>query len=173
MKTYCRLGPELTEVLSQGTYNLHGDIGNAGFMTFRLESFRTCGLSQEAMNFSSLFSVSTVYFDILCSGSFFLGIPRKSLPAPAADMSTHQNVFRKFWSGQAQTLPGSPRLDYQPLFGKMSPHSSPERVSLRGGSKTGPGRRRKSSLRFSLKRMMELPDLKVKLLGCCSGVVDV
>ena len=33
------------------TYNLHGDIGNAGFMTFRLESFRTCGLSQEAMNF--------------------------------------------------------------------------------------------------------------------------
>ena len=38
------------------------------------------------------------------------------------------------------------RLDYQPLFGKMSPHSSPERVSFRGGSKTGPGRRRKSSL---------------------------
>ena len=35
-----------------------------------------------------------------------------------------------------------PRLDYQPLFGKMSPHSSPPR----GGSKTGPGRRRKSSL---------------------------
>ena len=151
MKTYSRLGPELTEVLSQGTYNLHGDIGNEGFITFRLESFRTCGLSQEAMNFSSLFSVSTVYFDILFSGSFFLGIPRKSLPAPAADMSTHQNVFRKFWSGQAQTLPGSPRLDYQPLFGKM----------------------RKSSLRFPLKRMMELPDLKVKLLGCCSGVVDV
>ena len=147
MKTYSRLGPELTEVLSQGTYNLHGDIGNAGFISFRLESFRTCGLSQEAMNFSSLFSVSTVYFDILCSGSFFLGIPRKSLPAPAADMSTHQNVFRKFWSGQAQTLPGSPRL--------------------------GPGRRRKSSLRFSLKRMTELPDLKAKLLGCCSGVVDV
>lgn len=77
MKTYSRLGPELTEVLSQGTYNLHGDIGNAGFISFRLESFRTCGLSQEAMNFSSLFSVSTVYFDILCSGSFFLGIPRK------------------------------------------------------------------------------------------------
>ena len=173
MKTYCRLGPELTEVLWQGTYNLHGDIGNAGFMTFRLESFRTCGQSQEAMNFSSLFSVSTVYFDILCSGSLFLGIPRKSLPAPAADMSTHQNVFRKFWSGQAQTLPGSPRLEYQPLFEKMSPHSSPERVSLQGGSKTGPERRRKSSLRFSLKRMMELPDLKVKLLGCCSGVVDV
>ena len=111
MKTYSRLGPELTEVLSQGTYNLHGDIGNAGFISFRLESFRTCGLSQEAMNFSSLFSVSTVYFDILCSGSFFLGIPRKSLPAPAAEMSTHQNVFRKFWSGQAQTLPGSPRPD--------------------------------------------------------------
>ena len=38
-----------------------------------------------------------------------------------------------------------PRLDYQPLFGKMSPHSS---SSLRGGSKTGPGRRRKSSLYF-------------------------
>ena len=43
------------------------------------------------------------------------------------------------------------RLDYHPLFGKMSPHSSPhsspERgVSLRGGSKTGPGRGRKSSL---------------------------
>ena len=37
------------------------------------------------------------------------------------------------------------RLDYQPLFGKMSPHSS-----LRGGSKTGPGRRRKSSLLFQL-----------------------
>ena len=35
------------------------------------------------------------------------------------------------------------RLDYQPLLGKMSPHSSP---SLQGGSKTGPGRRRKSSL---------------------------
>ena len=33
------------------------------------------------------------------------------------------------------------RLDYQPLFGKMSPHSS-----LRGGSETGPGRRWKSSL---------------------------
>lgn len=76
MKTYHRLGPELTEVLSQGTYVLHGDIGNAGFMTFRFESFRTCGLSQEAMNFSSLLSVSTVYFDILCSGFFFLGIPR-------------------------------------------------------------------------------------------------
>ena len=30
------------------------------------------------------------------------------------------------------------RVDYQPLFGKMSPHS--------WGSKTGPGRRRKSSL---------------------------
>ena len=28
----------------------------------------------------------------------------------------------------------------------MSPHSSTERVSLRGGSKTGPGRRRKLSL---------------------------
>ena len=40
------------------------------------------------------------------------------------------------------------RLDYQPLFGKMSPHSSPERVSFRGGSKTGPGRRRKSSLPY-------------------------
>jgi len=38
------------------------------------------------------------------------------------------------------------RLDYQPLFGKMSPHSSPERASLRGGSRTRPGRRRKSSL---------------------------
>ena len=36
------------------------------------------------------------------------------------------------------------RLDYQPLFGKMSPHLSPS--SLRGGLKTGPGRRRKSSL---------------------------
>ena len=33
------------------------------------------------------------------------------------------------------------RLDYQPLFGKMNPHSFPER-----GSKTGPRRRRKSSL---------------------------
>ena len=33
------------------------------------------------------------------------------------------------------------RLDYQPLFGKMSPHSSPE-----GRIKTGPGRRWKSSL---------------------------
>ena len=108
MKTYSRLDPELTEVLSQGTYNLHGDIGNAGFMTFRLESFRTCGLSQEAMNFSSLFSVSTVYLDILCSGSFFLGIRRKSLPAPAADVSIHQNVFRMFCSGQGQTLPRSP-----------------------------------------------------------------
>ena len=42
------------------------------------------------------------------------------------------------------------RLDYQPLFGKMSPHSSPERVSFRGGSKTGPGRRRKSSLNKGL-----------------------
>lgn len=96
MKTYSRFSPELTEVLSQGTYNLQGDTGNAGFMTFRLESFRTCGLSQEAMNFSSLFSVSTVYFDILCSGSFFLGIARKRLPASAGDVSTHQNVFRKF-----------------------------------------------------------------------------
>ena len=37
---------------------------------------------------------------------------------------------------------GKRRLDYQPLFGEMSPHSSPPR----GGSKTGPGRRRKSSL---------------------------
>ena len=36
------------------------------------------------------------------------------------------------------------RLDYQPLFGKMSPHSSS--LSLRGGSKTGPGRQRKLSL---------------------------
>ena len=47
------------------------------------------------------------------------------------------------------------RLDYQPLFGKMSPHSSPERAflffSFRGGSKTGPGRRRKSSLHFTLR----------------------
>lgn len=114
MKTYSRLSPKLTEVLSQGTYNLHGDIGNVGFMTFRLESFRTCGLSQEAMNFSSLFSVSTVYFDILCSGSFFLGIPCKSLPAPAADVSTPQNVFRKFWSGQAQTLPDGPKEEDGP-----------------------------------------------------------
>ena len=31
------------------------------------------------------------------------------------------------------------RIDYQPLFGKMSPRSSPE-VSLQGGSKTGPGK---------------------------------
>ena len=33
------------------------------------------------------------------------------------------------------------RLDYQPLFGKMSPHSSPPPlppISLRGGSKTVP-----------------------------------
>ena len=36
------------------------------------------------------------------------------------------------------------RLYYQPLFGKMSPHLSP--LSLRGGLKTGPCRRRKSSL---------------------------
>ena len=36
------------------------------------------------------------------------------------------------------------RLDYQPLFGKMSPHSSS--LSPRGGSKTGPGRQRKLSL---------------------------
>ena len=35
------------------------------------------------------------------------------------------------------------RLDYQPLFWKMSPHSSP-----RGGSKTGPGRGRKSSQNY-------------------------
>ena len=40
-----------------------------------------------------------------------------------------------------------PRLDYQPLFGKMSPHSSP--IFLRGGSKTGPGRRRQSSQEIS------------------------
>ena len=40
----------------------------------------------------------------------------------------------------------SSRLDYQPLFGKMSPHSSPRKDSLRGGSQTGPVRRRKSSL---------------------------
>ena len=34
----------------------------------------------------------------------------------------------------------------------MSPHSSPERaLSLRGGSKTGPGRRRKSSLNIVLR----------------------
>ena len=42
-----------------------------------------------------------------------------------------------------------PRLDYQPLFAKMSPHSSP--LSLRGGSKTGPGRRWKSSLKSTLR----------------------
>ena len=42
-----------------------------------------------------------------------------------------------------EVIPLMNRLDYQPLFGEMSPHSSP---SLRGGSKTGPGRRRKSSL---------------------------
>ena len=41
---------------------------------------------------------------------------------------------------------GDGRLDYQPLFGKMSPHSSPRRSSS-GRIKTGPGRRRKSSLR--------------------------
>ena len=29
------------------------------------------------------------------------------------------------------------RLDYQPLFGKMSPHSFP--LSLRGGSRPDPG----------------------------------
>ena len=74
---------------------------------------------------------SDEFFFPFFSLTLFLGIPRKSLPAPAADMSTHQNVFRKFWSGQAQTLPGSPRLDYQPLFGKMSPHSSPERAAGR------------------------------------------
>ena len=65
MNTYSRLGPELTEVLSQGTYNLHGDIGNAVFISFRLESFRTCGLSQEAMNFSFLFSVSPSFLEYL------------------------------------------------------------------------------------------------------------
>ena len=43
-------------------------------------------------------------------------------------------------------------LDYQPLFGKMSPHSSPRKSSLRGGSKTGPGRRRKSSLYRAIKK---------------------
>ena len=49
---------------------------------------------------------------------------------------------------------GLTRLDYQPLFGKMSPHSSPHppHPSLRGGSKTGPGRRRKSSLRANALR---------------------
>ena len=36
------------------------------------------------------------------------------------------------------------RLDYQPLFGKMSPHSSP-----RGGSKTAPGRRRNRAYELS------------------------
>ena len=34
-------------------------------------------------------------------------------------------------------------LDYQPLLGKMSPHSSPRRMR---GSTTGPGRRRKCSV---------------------------
>ena len=38
---------------------------------------------------------------------------------------------------------GKAKFDYQPLFGKMSPHSYPP---LRGGSRTGPGGRRKSSL---------------------------
>ena len=42
--------------------------------------------------------------------------------------NTRQENFRTFQEND--------RLDYQPLFGKMSPHSS----------KTGPGRRRKSSL---------------------------
>ena len=37
-----------------------------------------------------------------------------------------------------------PRLDYQPLFGKMSPRSSPRRMKERWW-KTGPGRRRKSA----------------------------
>ena len=41
------------------------------------------------------------------------------------------------------------RLDYQPLFGKMSPHSSS--LSLRGGSKTGPGRWRKLNLKDFLR----------------------
>ena len=39
-----------------------------------------------------------------------------------------------------------PRLDYQPLSGKMSPHSSPRRSLSSERIKTGPGRRRKSSL---------------------------
>ena len=44
------------------------------------------------------------------------------------------------------------RLDYQPLFGKMSQDSSPRKSSLRGGSKTVPGRQRKSSLYRAIKK---------------------
>ena len=49
-----------------------------------------------------------------------------------------------------------PRLDYQPLFGKMSTHSSP--IFLRGGSKTGPGRRRQSSQEISTHSLLYDPD---------------
>ena len=44
------------------------------------------------------------------------------------------------------------RLDYQPLFGKMSQDSSPRKSSLWGGSKTVPGRQRKSSLYRAIKK---------------------
>ena len=43
-------------------------------------------------------------------------------------------------------LKSSTRLDYQPLFRKMSPHSSPRRSLSSGRIKTGPGRRQKSNL---------------------------
>ena len=85
--------------------------------------------------------------------SFYLIIKCESYPL---DLSTVHTVFCKcnipsyqcssvvakinMWIKQYSKL----RLDYQPLFGKMSPHSYIP--PLRGGSKTGPRRRRKSSL---------------------------
>ena len=48
------------------------------------------------------------------------------------------------------------RLDYQPLFGKMSPHSSP--------IKTGPERRWKSSLQY-----MKIREFKQELRSSTGG----
>ena len=83
------------------------------------------------------------------------------------------------------------RLDYQTLFGKMSSHSSPQSLSS-GRIKTGPGRRRKSSLGvtrktndFCFRRAPFLPQLtqdkkefkdscfKNKLLPCLLMFAEV
>ena len=44
---------------------------------------------------------------------------------PAAGIKKRNREARK------AAVAADPRLDYQPLFGKMSPHSSPERFSRR------------------------------------------
>ena len=59
-------------------------------------------------------------------------ITYQMLFSDAAGVMNTVSVFRGLsGTGEKKLIPISRRLDYQPLFGKMSPHSSPERRRIK------------------------------------------